>query len=124
MPASVVEANWLMTSAMLMPLERMRVGINSERASQTQTPGPSAKNPMNRKRPRATSQPWLASGTWPIRAFSIFSGAVCAASRLPRGFLKKARTLLAGTQLARVISMGRAAGSSERTKLVAAVKSP
>jgi len=29
-----------MTSAMLMPLERMRVGISSERASQTQTPGP------------------------------------------------------------------------------------
>ena len=32
-----------------MPLERMRVGISSDNASQTQTPGPRAKNAMNAK---------------------------------------------------------------------------
>ena len=42
MPASVVETSWLITSAMLIPFDRMRVGINSESASHTQTPGPSA----------------------------------------------------------------------------------
>ena len=45
----VVETAWLMSSAMLMPLERMRVGMSSESASQTQTPGPTAKNAMKRK---------------------------------------------------------------------------
>ena len=33
--------------AMPMPVERMRVGISSVRASQTQTPGPIAKKAMN-----------------------------------------------------------------------------
>ncbi len=42
----VVETAWLMSKAMLMPFERMRVGINSERASQTHTPGPTAKKAM------------------------------------------------------------------------------
>jgi len=32
--------SWLITSAMLIPFDRMRVGINSESASHTQTPGP------------------------------------------------------------------------------------
>jgi hypothetical protein len=51
----------------------------------------------------ATRQPWPASGTRPIRVFSIFSGADRAASRSAKGFLKKASTLLAGMQLAREI---------------------
>ena len=38
----MAETSWLMTSATLMPLERMRVGMSSESASQTQTPGPMA----------------------------------------------------------------------------------
>jgi len=38
MPARVVETNWLMTSAMLMPLERMRVASARRGPSQTQTP--------------------------------------------------------------------------------------
>ena len=42
MAARVVETSWLITSAMLIPLERMRVGISSESASQTHTPGPDA----------------------------------------------------------------------------------
>ncbi len=44
--AMVVEIAMLTSSATLMPLERMRVGINSDSASQTQTPGPTAKNAM------------------------------------------------------------------------------
>ena len=59
-----------------------------------------------------------------MRAFSILSGAVRAASRLPNGLEKNATTLLAGTQLSRVISIGLAAGSSERTTWLAARKSP
>src|ERR1700719_276795 len=113
-----------MTNATLMPLERIRVGINSDRARHTQTPGPSAKNATNAYRAMATSQPWLVSGTRPITALSIVSGAVRAISKLANGFLKKASILFAGTQLARVIRIGAAAGSSERTKLLAALKSP
>ena len=41
--AMVVDTAWFSTRAMLIPLDRMRVGINSERASHTQTPGPMAK---------------------------------------------------------------------------------
>ena len=59
-----------------------------------------------------------------ISAFSIFSGAVRAASRSPKGLEKNATTLFAGTQLSRVISIGLAAGSSERTTWLAARKSP
>src|SRR5665213_442312 len=120
----VVETAWLMSSAMLMPLERMRVGINSESASQTQTPGPTAKKAMNTNRQIAVSQPLRSVGTGVMSAFSIFNGAVRAASRLAKGFEKKATILFAGRQSARVISMGLAAGSSERATLVAARKSP
>ena len=42
-----VEIPWLITSATPMPIERMRVGISSDKANQTQTPGPSAKQMMN-----------------------------------------------------------------------------
>ena len=109
---------------MLMPLERMRVGINSESASHTHTPGPIAKNAMKTKRLMATSQPLCVVGTGVISALSILSGAWRDASRLPNGFEKNATTLLAGTQLSRVISIGLAAWSSERATLVAARKSP
>ena len=44
--AMIVETPWLMSRAMLMPLERIRVGISSDRASQTHTPGPTAKKAM------------------------------------------------------------------------------
>src|SRR5271170_1419951 len=111
----VVETAWFRTSAMLMPLERMRVGINSESASHTHTPGPTAKNAMNTKSVMATIHPLRGLGIGVIRAFSIFSGASRAALRLPNGFEKNATTLLAGTQVSRVISIGLAAGSSERT---------
>src|SRR4051812_13974824 len=107
-----------------MPLERMRVGINSERASQTHTPGPMAKNAIKMKRVIATIQPWLAAGTGVTRAFSIFKGAVRAAPRSPKGLEKKAFTRLPGTAASRVISMGLAAGSSDRTAWLAARKSP
>src|SRR5438045_1657092 len=100
---------------MLMPLERIRVGINSDNANQTQTPGPTAKNAMKVKRHIAVSQPLCASGTGVTSAFSIFNGAVRAASRSANGFEKKAMTLFAGTQLSRLISTGLAVMSSERT---------
>jgi hypothetical protein len=74
---------------MLMPLERMRVGINSESASHTHTPGPIAKNAMNTNRVIATIQPLRGSGTGVMRAFSILSGALRAASRSPKGLEKK-----------------------------------
>src|SRR6266700_7471990 len=122
--AIVVETAWFRTSAMLIPLERMRVGINSESANQTHTPGPIAKNAMNTKSVMATSQPLRGVGTGVMSALSILSGAMRAASRLPKGFEKNATTLLAGTQLSRVISIGLAARSSERTTWLAALKSP
>src|SRR5208283_660740 len=109
---------------MLMPLERIRVGINSESASQTHTPGPIAKNAMKTKRLIATSQPLRGLGTGVISASSILSEAVRAASRLLNGFEKNATTLLAGTQPSRAISIGLAALPSERATLVAARKSP
>src|SRR5208283_644808 len=124
MAAMVVETAWLISRAMLMPLERIRVGINSESASHTHTPGPIAKNIMNTKSVMATSIPLCGLGSGVISALSILSGAWRAASRLPKGFEKNATTLLAGTQLARVISIGVAAESSERAALVAARKSP
>src|ERR1700686_1310960 len=120
----VVETAWLINKAMLIPLERMRVGINSESASHTQTPGPIAKNAMKTKRLMATSHPLCVVGTGVISALSIFSGALRAASRLLNGFEKNATTLFAGTQLSRVISIGFAAPSSERATLVAARKYP
>jgi hypothetical protein len=42
----VVEMAMLTMSEMLMPLERMRVGMSSDIASQTQTPGPTANDAM------------------------------------------------------------------------------
>src|SRR5438874_5445425 len=99
----VVDTLWLTRRAMLMPLERMRVGINSDNASQTQTPGPTAKKAMKPKRQMAVSQPLRASGTGVINACSIFNGAVRAASRLANGFEKKEMTLFAGNTLSRAI---------------------
>src|ERR1039457_5502644 len=98
MPKMVVETAWLINRAMLMPLERIRVGINSESASHTHTPGPIAKNAMKTKRLIATSQPLCALGTGVIRASSILSETVRAAARLLNGFEKNATTLLGGTQ--------------------------
>src|SRR5215469_8527909 len=115
----VVETAWLMSSAMLMPLERMRVGINSESASHTQTPGPTAKRAMKAKRQAAVSQPLCAEGTGVMSAFSIFSGAERAASRAAKGLEKKATTLLGGRQFSRVSSTGLAPKSSERTTRLA-----
>src|ERR1035437_5461532 len=102
--AMAVETAWLTSSAMLMPLERMRVGINSDSASQTQTPGPTAKKAMKMNRNAAVSQPLFSLGMGVMSAFSIFSGAFFAASRLAKGFLKNESTLLEGRQLSRVIS--------------------
>src|ERR1700729_2300030 len=102
MAASVVDTIWLITSAMLMPLERMRVGISSDRASHTHTPGPMAKNAMKTNKVIATIHPLLTDGTGVMRAFSIFKGAVREASRSPNGFEKNATTLLAGRQSLRV----------------------
>src|SRR4030081_1509821 len=104
---------------MLMPLERMRVGINSESASHTHTPGPIAKNAMKTNKVMATSQPLCVLGMGVISAFSILRGAWRAASRLPNGFEKKATTLLAGTQQSRTISIGWDAPSSERAAFAA-----
>src|SRR5271163_3013570 len=96
--AMLVETAWLISRAMLMPLERMRVGINSESASQTHTPGPTAKKAMNENRQRATSQPLTWPGTGMISACSIFNGAVRAAARSAKGLENHAITLLTGTQ--------------------------
>src|SRR5215469_14410362 len=99
--AIVVETAWLSTNAMLIPFERMRVGINSDSASHTTTPGPIAKKAINTNKVRATVQPLLACGTGVISAFSIFSGATRDLSRLPNGLEKNALTLLPGTQPSR-----------------------
>ena len=114
-----VEAMWFSRSAMLMPLERMRVGISSDRASHTHTPGPTAKKPMKANRAAAVSQPWRADGTGVMRAWSICSGAVRAAARSAKGLRKKPTTAFGGTQLARETTSPAAAGSSERTAFVA-----
>src|SRR5580692_10765363 len=107
-----------------MPLERMRVGINSERASHTHTPGPTAKDAMNTNSVIATIQPFFTVGTGVMSALSMVRGAVRAASRFPNGLEKNATTLFGGTQPSRVISTGLTAGSSERTAALAARKSP
>src|SRR6267142_692356 len=112
MAAIVVETAWLMTSAMLIPLERMRVGINSESASHTHTPGPIAKNAMKTNSVMATIHPLWVLGTGLINALSIRSCAWRDASRLLNGLEKNATTLFAGRQLSRVISIGFAAVSS------------
>src|SRR5580704_1466447 len=124
MAAMVVETAWLSTSAMLMPFERMRVGISSESASHTHTPGPTANEAMKRKSVMATSQPLFTPGMGLISAFSIVSGARRDASRLPKGLEKKALILLAGRQLSRLISTGLAAESFEATAGLAERKSP
>src|ERR1039458_10684514 len=67
--AMAVDTAWFSKSAMLIPLERIRVGINSESASQTQTPGPIAKNAMKTNSVIATIKPLVADGTGVIRAF-------------------------------------------------------
>ena len=83
---------------MLIPLERMRVGINSESASHTHTPGPDREKRHEHEQ-GDRDQPSIAGlGTGLIRAFSIFSGALREASRSPNGLEKKAMTLFAGTQ--------------------------
>src|SRR5476651_1939019 len=107
-----VATAWLMRSAMLMPFERMRVGMSSESASHTHTPGPIAKHAMNAKIAMAVTQPLRALGTGAMRAFSILSGAVRAAARSANGFEKNATTLFGGRQLSRVISTGFAVASS------------
>src|SRR5215831_171650 len=109
---------------MLMPFERMRVGISSDSASHTQTPGPMAKKAMNTNRATATSHPLCALGTGLISAFSILSGAICDLLRFPNGFEKNALTVLPGIHSSRLIWTGFAAGSSERTAGVAERKSP
>lgn len=53
------------TIAMPMPVERMRVGISSVRASQTQTPGPNAKNAMNAHNRSSTHFPVTSPATGP-----------------------------------------------------------
>src|ERR1017187_2832150 len=114
MAAMVVETAWLMSSATLMPLDRMRVGINSDSASQTQTPGPRAKNAMNAKGQHATSQPFCSDGTMLMSALSIFSGAFFAASKSANGFGKKAAPLFGGRQPARERSTGVGSAPLER----------
>src|SRR6202048_451602 len=105
MAAMVVETAWLISRAMLIPFDLIRVGINSESASHTHTPGPMAKNAMKTNRVMATHQPLCVLGTGVINAFSILRGAWRAASRLPNGFEKKATTLLAGSKLLRASPM-------------------
>src|ERR1039458_6963051 len=105
MAAMVVETAWLINRAMLMPLERIRVGINSESASHTHTPGPIAKNAMKTKRLIATSQPLCAVATGVISALSIFSEALRDASRSLNGFEKNATTLLAQSRRSHAVRM-------------------
>jgi len=86
---------------MLMPLDRMRVRHQFREREPHANTGPSAKNAMMR---RAEGDPPAVAfaGTCRIKALSIRSGAL----RVPpdcRVVLEKASTLLAGTQLARVI---------------------
>ena len=108
-----------------MPFERMRVGMSSDRASQTQTPGADReeRHEAEGERPRSASRcaRWAPGVT---SAFSILSGATRASSRFANGLEKKATTLFGGTQPSRVIEIGAAVASSERTTFVADRKSP
>src|SRR5579859_3154049 len=108
---------------MLIPLERMRVGISSERASHTQTPGPTAKKAMKRYSVMATSQPFFWLGTGVTSAASILRGAVFAPSRLAEGDSKNAATLPGG-RLLRSMLIAFAATSLEMAALLARWKSP
>jgi hypothetical protein len=84
-----VETAWLISSAMLMPLERMRVGISSESASHTHTPGPMAKNAMNTKRVMATFHPLCWLGTGVISALSILQRSLARGIEIGEGIRKK-----------------------------------
>ena len=64
-----------------MPLERMRVGINSESASHTHTPGPIAKNAMNTKRLMATSHPLCVARHGSNQRIVDFQRRLCARHR-------------------------------------------
>src|SRR5580704_12547383 len=102
----VVETAWFSVRAMLIPLERIRVGISSDRASQTTTPGPIAKKAMKQNTKIAVIQPLRVLGTGVMRAFSILSGACRALSRLAKGLARRALTLSPGRLASRLISIG------------------
>jgi len=57
-----------------MPMERMRVGISSERASQTTTPGPMEKLATKRARQRVMSQPACGVGCGARKARRMVRG--------------------------------------------------
>ncbi|MNI53615.1 hypothetical protein D3C73_1084610 [compost metagenome] len=82
----VVDTNWLISSAMLMPLERMRLGISSDSASHTHTPGPTAKNATNTRMQAATAQPYAGGGIGPMRACSMRRGACAPLAGSANGF--------------------------------------
>ena len=108
---------------MLMPLERMRVGMSSESASQTQTPGPMAKNETKTNSKTAVSQPLFSLGHGRDERMVNFQRRVRGRVKIGKRILEKRRsTFFAGTQLSRVISIGLAAASSERTAAVAPLK--
>ncbi len=121
----VVETNWLISRAMLMPLERMRVGMSSDSASHTQTPGPTAKNATNTRMQAATAQPWAGDGTGPMLARSIANGACIAMAGSGKGFRCRRRkkapmTLSACTVCSRCRTTSGTPGASlriERTLL-------
>ena len=128
MAAITVETNWFTSSAMLMPFERMRVGISSDRASHTHTPGPTAKLETNTQMAIATSQPCEDEGTGPRLAFSMRSGASRPAAGSANGFRCSLRkntpiTLSACTASSRAMDTWRSTGSSLR-RLFTLVKGP
>ena len=57
-----------------MPMERIRVGISSDKASHTTTPGPIENEAMNRHRHSVISHPVSSVGTGPNVARLIVSG--------------------------------------------------
>jgi len=114
MAASVVETSWLLTRAMLMPLDRMRVGMSSERASQTQTPGPMALERDEEIEPERDGPAVACARDLADECFLNAQRRGACGVQVGKGVLKERSTLLEGMESARSMWMGAAAVSSER----------
>ena len=99
-----------MSNAMLMPLERMRVGMSSESASQTQTPGPNGEKrhvyiQSNGRQP-AVARIWHRRDECIINLERRGFGGV----KIGKGIFEKRDDFVSGNTISRVILIGLPSG--------------
>ena len=110
---------------MLMPLERMRVGISSESASQTHTPGPMRKKRHENKEANGHQPAVVCAGHGRDQRVFNFQRSGPRRVKIGERVREKGHDLVGREHSSsRVISTGLAAASSERATCVAARKSP